>query len=197
MLPPVDTTDAGVYARLLNSRHKLHAATERYVYVGSASRAQGGLNTRVREHTTKSHNTRLGRFVKSKKLEQPGRFVTLMTMKMKSMDDQDVLDVRRTVTLAEAILTVWLGALRDRWVLQDLSHLGIGGACQYRSGLEELYQWDIGVRDYTPLCSHNPLTLDIVEPKSREADDDGCKGNEASCDVREQRLETGVQSVLR
>jgi hypothetical protein len=178
MLPPVDTTDAGVYARLLNSRHKLHAATERYVYVGSASRAQGGLNTRVREHTTKSHNTRLGRFVKSKKLERPGRFVTLMTMKMKSMDDQDVLDVRRTVTLAEAILTVWLGALE----------------CRSRSGLQDLYQWDIGVRDYTPLCSHNPLALDIVEPRSREGgdndndNDNGDDGNEASCDVREESV---------
>jgi len=40
-------------------------------------------------------------------------FVTLMVMKMESSDKEAVLDVRRTVTLAEATLTVWLGALQS------------------------------------------------------------------------------------
>jgi hypothetical protein len=36
-----------------------------------------------------------------------------MTMKMKSPENEDVVDVRRMVTLAEAILTVWLGVLQS------------------------------------------------------------------------------------
>ena len=52
-LPSSDSADAGVYARLVKSRHELQIAIDRYLYVGSASRYGSGLNGRVsRENFT-------------------------------------------------------------------------------------------------------------------------------------------------
>lgn len=150
-LPLVDSIDAGVYARLVKSRYELQMG-DRYLYVGSASRYGRGLNGRVSEHIEKRKRhleSRLQRDIRRKDLEGPGRFVTLMTMKMNSPDKEDVLDVRRTVTLAEAILTVWLGALQS-----PSPHF------------QNLRQWDPQILDYTGWSSHNPLTKDVVEPSS-------------------------------
>jgi hypothetical protein len=55
--------------------------------------------------------------------------------------------VRRTVTLAESNSTIWLGALQS-----PCSHL------------QSLRPWRPYTVDYTPWSSHNPLTLDVVEP---------------------------------
>jgi hypothetical protein len=151
-LSSVNSTDAGVYARLVTSRYEIQAASDRYLYVGSASKYGSGLNVRVSEHTEKRsrHNeTRLHQNIRTKDLNAPGRFVTLMSVKMNSPKDEDVLDVRRTVTLAEAILTVWLGALQS--------------PCTH---LRSLCQWDPQTLDYTAWSSHNPLTVDIVEPNN-------------------------------
>lgn len=49
-LPSVDSTDAGVYVRLLTSRYELQTASDRYLYVGSASKYGSGLNGSVSEH---------------------------------------------------------------------------------------------------------------------------------------------------
>jgi hypothetical protein len=148
-LSSVNSTDAGVYARLVTSRYEIQTAGDRYLYVGSASKYGSGLNGRVSEHTEKRsrHNeTRLHQNIRTKDLNAPGRFVTLMSVKMNSPKYEDVLDVRRTVTLAEAILTVWLGALQS--------------PCTH---LRSLCQWDPQTLDYTAWSSHNPLTVDIVE----------------------------------
>lgn len=149
-LPAVNSTDAGVYARLVKARYELQMASDRYLYVGSASRYGRGLNGRVAEHVEKRRRhraSRLQRDIKKKDLDGPGRFVTLMTMKMNSPDQEDVLAVRRTVTLAEAILTLWLGALQS-----PSPHL------------QNLCGWDPQIMDCTPWSSHNPLTMDVVEP---------------------------------
>jgi len=151
-LPSVHSTDAGVYARLVTSRYELQMASDRYLYVGSASRYGKGLNWRVSEHIGKEkshHVLRLQRNIKTKGLKGPGRFVTLMTMKMNSSEKEDVLDVRRTVILAEAILTVWLGALQSP-----------------SPRLQNLHQWHPQTLDYTAWSSHNPLTIDFSEPNS-------------------------------
>ncbi|MCJ1406507.1 hypothetical protein MMC19_000572 [Ptychographa xylographoides] len=151
-LSSVDSTNAGVYARLVTSCYEYQTASDRYLYVGSASKYGSGINGRVSQHIEKrSHHdeTRLHRNIRSKELKAPGRFVTLMTMQWNSPENEDVLDVRRTVTLAEAILTVWLGALQSP-----------------RSRLQDLYQWDPQTKDYTAWSSHNPLTVDVVEPNN-------------------------------
>jgi hypothetical protein len=59
-LPSVDSTDAGVYVRLVKSRLLLQT-TDRYLYVGSASRYNGGLNLRVSQHIKKNKHTRESR----------------------------------------------------------------------------------------------------------------------------------------
>ena len=149
-LPSADSIDAGVYIRLTKSRYEFQRASERYTYVGSASKYGSGLNGRVSQHMRKRRRhseTRLQRDIRKKNLEWPGYFVTLLTMKMDNPEKEDVLNVRRTVTLAEAILTVWLGALQ--------------APCPH---LQNLCQWDLRVLDYMAWSSHNPLTLDIVEP---------------------------------
>jgi hypothetical protein len=151
-LPSVDSTDAGVYARLVKSRYKLQIASDRYLYVSSASRYGSGLNGRVSGHIEKRRRhleSRLQQDIRTKDLEGPGRLVTLMTMKMNSPEKENVLDVRRTVTLAEAILTVWLGALQS-----PSPHL------------QNLRQWNPQILDYTAWSSHNPLAKDVVEPSS-------------------------------
>lgn len=151
-LPWTDTDDAGVYARLVSSRYEIQTASDRYLYVGSASRYGGGLNRRISEHTERrrrSYESRLQRDIRKKDLKGNDRFVTLMAMKMNSPMNEDVRDVRLTVTLAEAILTLWLGALQS-----PLPHL------------QNLCQWDPQILEYTGWSSHNPLTMDVVEPNS-------------------------------
>ena len=81
-------------------------------------------------------------------LKAPGSFVTLMTMKVNSAEEKHVLDMRRTVALAEAILTIWLGALPLP-----------------SPRLQELCPWDPQTPDYRAWSSQNPLTVDIVLPK--------------------------------
>ncbi|KAH7108862.1 hypothetical protein B0J11DRAFT_513074 [Dendryphion nanum] len=115
-LPLVDTNDAGVYAWLVTSKHELQMRFDRYLYVGSASRYGGELNRRIAEHTTKRKRrseSRVQRDIRTKVLKGPDRFITLMVMEIDSSDRYVVLGVRRTVTLAEAIFTVWLGALQS------------------------------------------------------------------------------------
>ncbi|KIW84082.1 hypothetical protein Z517_03328 [Fonsecaea pedrosoi CBS 271.37] len=113
-LHPVSSTNAGVYARLVTSRYSVPAASDRYLYVGSASKYGSGLQGRVSQHIRKGQE-RLVRDLRSRDLLAPGRFVTLMTMKMDSAEEEHVFEVRRTVTLAEAILTIWLGATPVPW----------------------------------------------------------------------------------
>ena len=72
-----------------------------------------------------------------------------MVMKMDSPEKEGVLDVRRTVILAEAILTVWLGALPSRL-----------------HGLQSLCPWDSQTLQYTGWPSQNPLTMGVVKPNS-------------------------------
>jgi hypothetical protein len=52
-LSPVNSTDAGVYARLVTSRYPVQEASDRYSYVGSASKYGLGLQGRVRQHIRK------------------------------------------------------------------------------------------------------------------------------------------------
>lgn len=51
---------------------------------------------------------RLDRDIRIKGLEVRGRFVILMIMKMNSVEKEYVSDVRRIVTLVEAILSIWV-----------------------------------------------------------------------------------------
>jgi hypothetical protein len=76
-----------------------------------------------------------------------------MTMKTNTLEPEDILNMRRTVTLAEAILTICLGALHS-----PCSHLQSQRPCRPYT------------LDCTPWSSHNRLTLDVVEPTRRISD---------------------------
>ncbi|KAI0117441.1 hypothetical protein F4814DRAFT_287338 [Daldinia grandis] len=147
-LSPVISTDAGVYARLVTSRYSVQAASDRYLYIGSASKHGSGLQGRVGQHVRKEKKTRLDGDIKEMYLKAPGCFVTLMSMKMNSAEE-NVLDVRRTVILAEAILTIWLGALQSPGFQ-----------------LQNLCPWDPDALDYRPWSSHNPLEVDFTLPNN-------------------------------
>lgn len=118
------------------------------MYIGSPSRYEFGLSGRIAEHTQKRrrlHQSRLQREIKDNDLKGGDRFITLMTMKLDSPRKEPVLDIRRTVTLTEAILTVWLGAL------ETPPH-----------DLERLCPWETELLAYTGWSSHNPLLKDVV-----------------------------------
>lgn len=151
-LPLVDTNDAGVYARLVTSNYELQMVRDRYLYVGSASKYGDGLNLRIAQHkmkTKRRHESRLQRDIRTKGLKGSDRFITLMVMGINSSEKEVVLGVRRTVTLAEAIFTMWLNAL------QSPAH-----------DLQSLCPWDPETLNYMGWSSYNPLMTDIVEPKS-------------------------------
>lgn len=108
-MPSTDTDNAGVYVRLVSSRYEIQTVIDRHLYIGLASRYGGGLNRRISEYTMKrrrSDESRLQRNIRKKDLKGNDRFVTLIAMKMNSPKDEDVLDMRLAVILAEVILTV-------------------------------------------------------------------------------------------
>ena len=73
-----------------------------------------------------------------------------MVMEMSSPREEHVFDVRRTVTWAEAILTIWFGALQN-----PSTHL------------QSLCPWNPGLLGYTAWSSHHSLTMDVVQPVKR------------------------------
>lgn len=155
-IPLIKTTSAGVYARLATSQYKLGLAHDRYLYVGSASSFGGGLSARMKKHITDGRS-RLQRDTRRKRLKgEKGKFVTLLVMDMERTYHDSVLEVRRTVTLAEAIFTVWLGALKSP-----------------TRSLASAYPWDIRLRQYTGWASHNPLEVDVQLPIGCENLDGG------------------------
>jgi hypothetical protein len=95
-----------------------------------------------------------------------------MTMAMNSPEPDDVLNARRTVVLAEAILTIWLGALQS--------------PCPH---LQSLRPWEAHFLDCTPWSSHNPLTFDVMEPV-RGTSESEITDNEALGTDHESTLDT-------
>ena len=146
-MPDMCTTDAGVYARLMHTTLNL-GNQDRFVYVGSASRFGGGLNARIMQHVSERRQTRLQELVKRKGLRQSRNFITLMTVEIAT--SKHVLEIRRRVVLAEAVMTVWLGALNTSRLE---SH-----------SLRLMYPWDPVLLDYVGASTHNPLEYDVMEP---------------------------------
>jgi hypothetical protein len=152
-LPWTETSNAGVYAWILNPRSKFHLDKEVHLYVGSASRYGSGLEGRKHQHLSEStfmHNRRLRSLIKRRKLGRQGHFLTLMTLEFESEDKDDVLKARHLVTVAESIFTMWLGAFTE--TMED--------GC----GLRDHCPWGRNL-PYSGLSSHNPLTKDVVVPK--------------------------------
>jgi hypothetical protein len=147
-MPPVDSTDAGVYARLVESRYEFKMKVDRLVYVGSASRFNAGLTGRMKGHlSSRSADSRLQHDIERRDLCCPGDFITLMQMPFTGPSPQDIFEIRAIVTVAEAVLTVWLGALRNPSAL-----------------LRDAFPWSHDEKNYTPWSSYNPIEKDFLVP---------------------------------
>jgi hypothetical protein len=161
-LPWTETTDAGVYGWLLKPKPKLYFDSECQLYVGSTSRYGYGLEGRKSQHLSKNpreHNRRLWYMIREKGLKPEGQFITLTATSMKAAEGKEALRMRYLVTLAEAIFTVWLGALNGKPENRNV-HI--------------LCPWDIQKVSYSGCSSHNPLAKDIIVPK-------GCTNSVCVC----------------
>ncbi|KAI5927189.1 hypothetical protein F4810DRAFT_652736 [Camillea tinctor] len=108
------STDTGVYAKLVTSRYPFReTAFDRYLFVGSVSQYDSELLVRADQHYREHNKRRLNAEIKKMDLGAPGRSVTLMTMKTDNIDEESVLNMQMTRTLAESILMVWLGVFRS------------------------------------------------------------------------------------
>ncbi|KAI0490277.1 hypothetical protein F4859DRAFT_500702 [Xylaria cf. heliscus] len=122
-----DTTKMGVYAWILTRKVRNPFYPEHHIYIGSATKYGWGT----------------------------GRFATLLSMEVKSSEPNEVAMARQLMVLAEATLTIWLGALYVGRLDYQLQCLPLRSLCPW--GLEQI--------SYCGLCSHNPLSLDITYPE--------------------------------
>ena len=146
----------GVYAWILKPRFVHPHRWENFIYVGSATRYGWGLYRRKLEHQGGWRGT--NKFLKCRiseyGLSWKSPFVMLLSMQAASRENEDVVEARYLVTFAEAILTVWLGALTE----------GTSDNRRQSSRLRSLCPWDLDRIAHKGLCTHNPLTVDIKLP---------------------------------
>jgi hypothetical protein len=176
-LPWTGTTDAGVYGWLLKPKPKLYFNSECQLYVGSIGRYRYGLEGRKRQHLSKNpreHNRRLWYLIREKGLKPKGQFITLMAMNMKAAEGKEALRIRYLVTIAEAIFTVWLGALNEK---------------PENKNVRTLCPWDVLNVSYSGCSSHNPLTKNINIPK-------GCTNSAEAEDYVEGRSVESMQNTV-
>jgi hypothetical protein len=155
-IPWVQTKSPGVYAWVMRPADTCHFTRECYLYVGSASKPDFGLNGRRGQHISDyvwEHIPRLVSLIRRKKLQRDGTFVTLMTLDSSDVGNGDPMTRRQIVTLAEAIFTELLGGL------QETSH-----AAEHRG----LYPWGKESIGWNGCCSHNPLTKDFGQPEPNQ-----------------------------
>jgi hypothetical protein len=156
-LPWIETQNAGVYGWLLTPKKKPYLDKHCHLYVGSGSKR--GIEGRRQDHLSESpyiHNQRLRQLIKDKKSKPEGHFITLMIVETNSAEDEDTIGVRYLVTLAEAILTAWLGSLRN--------------SPTYAGDSSHLCPWGRDEVSYSGCSSHNPLTMDINVPGKLQSD---------------------------
>ncbi|KAK3353699.1 hypothetical protein B0T25DRAFT_568888 [Lasiosphaeria hispida] len=151
-----DTTSMGVYAWILKPRYVHPLRLENFVYIGSATKYGWGLTGRRLQHRRgkEGSNFLLQSRIKGSGLSRAGPFVTLLSKEAMSPESKDVVEARYLVVFAEAIFTIWLGALTG----------GNSANSEERFHLRSLCPWDVYGTTYNGLCSHNPLTKDISLP---------------------------------
>ena len=102
-----------VYTWILKPKFIHPLKPESFIYVGSATKYGRGLSSRKHQHQRgkEGANFLLQSRIKSSRLGKKGIFITLLTVEAASHEIKDVVEARDLVIFAEAILTVWLGAL--------------------------------------------------------------------------------------
>ena len=157
-----DTSLFGVYAWALKRSRGARLnplRVENYVYIGSATKYAHGLSGRALQHREGHHRDRsmLSYRIKQRGLSRTtGHFATLLAMEVASSEIGDITKARELVLFAEAIFTIWFGALTG-----TESAGGTGRAENHRH-LHSLSPWDHPQQfNYKGLCSHNPLALEL------------------------------------
>ncbi|RYP29501.1 hypothetical protein DL767_006691 [Monosporascus sp. MG133] len=153
-----DTSRMGVYAWVLKPKLNNPLQMGDFVYVGSATKWGSGLSGRKSQHQRrKGRENKIPRLIRTNHLNRKGPFLTLLSMQLESPEPGEVLKARQLIILAEAVLTVWLGALGE--VNRDSY-----GEEQKRLRLRHLCPWDLDEISYRGACSHNPLDVDVHSP---------------------------------
>lgn len=152
------TNSMGVYAWILKPKFINPLRPESFIYVGSATKYGWGLSGRKVQHQRGKDgaNFLLQSRIKSAGLGKKGIFTTLLAVEATSRKSKDVVETRYLVTFAEAIFTVWLGALSE----------GNPGNYSRRLCLRSICPWELDQISYMGTCSHNPLTKDVILPSA-------------------------------
>lgn len=148
-LPWSNTTDGGVFAWCSEANGKQDSTKKTfYVYIGSASKGDGGLNFRKSHMLSPSatpHDEGLKRKIKDLGLNAEGEFKTLSIVPFENGFDGKVTDVRALAILTRWALTIWLGAVDE----------GL------KPKVKELVPWDLENIEYFGLVGDNPLETDF------------------------------------
>lgn len=150
------TNALGVYAWFLPRKHSETFVHRYYIYVGSATRYGWGLSGRKSEHLGAKRSFRsLPLYLQDQSLAiQGSHFVALISKDLDSNDPAEIVETRRLLVLAEAVLTAWFGALRPT-----------PKNSRERSLFRSVIPWAVEDTPYIGLCSHNPLLRDIRYPR--------------------------------
>jgi transposase-like protein len=157
-----DTSLFGIYAWVLKRGRGAGLnplRVENYVYIGSATKYAHGLSGRALQHR-KGHyrdGPMLNSRIKQRGLGRTtGHFATLLTMEAASSEIGDITKARELVVFAEAIFTIWFGALTGT------ESASMTGRAEKHHHLHTISPWDHPQQfNYKGLCSHNPLILDL------------------------------------
>ncbi|KAH6839643.1 hypothetical protein B0I37DRAFT_386937 [Chaetomium sp. MPI-CAGE-AT-0009] len=159
-----DTSLFGVYAWILKrgggaGLNPLRVGN--YVYIGSATKYAHGLSGRALQHREGDGGFGLNHRIKQRGLSRTtGHFATLLAMEAASSDIGDITKAQELVVFAEAIFTIWFGALTET------ESAGVIGRAGKHRRLHSLSPWEHPQQfNYEGLCSHNPLALDLKSGK--------------------------------
>ena len=151
-LPWSETSAAGVFAWILKpAKASYHFDDECYVYIGSTARHGKGLGGRRAELQSRPYRgmDAIIRSIDYHKLDRRGQFVTLFEVPFADDSREEVERIRTLVTLAKAVLVIWLGAVEKR----------------SRTAITGLVPWDIETISYLGIGGHNALYRDIYVPR--------------------------------
>ncbi|KAH6619330.1 hypothetical protein B0J18DRAFT_481739 [Chaetomium sp. MPI-SDFR-AT-0129] len=162
-----DTSSFGVYAWVLkpSSSASLNPIrVENHVYIGSATKYDHGLAGRFLQHRKgkdAESGLRLRDRIKRWGLSRrTGHFATLLVMDPVSPESEDIIKARELVVFAEAILTVWFGALTETGGTDRTNqHRRFHSLSPWGRPWDHPQQFK-----YKGLCTHSPLSLDLVLP---------------------------------
>ena len=148
------TSNVGVYVWIPRRKHLNPFFPEHYIYIGSATKFGWGLSGRKyqRQQGKDGSSFTLRHRIRQQSLTKKGDFVALLSKQLDTYEPHEIVETRRLLVLAEAVLTIWLGALSS----------GKPELYQERRSLRCLGPWNVEDIPYQGLCSHNPLSKDIT-----------------------------------